>query len=367
MRRQLLSPPPHVLALTVLVGLVYPLVVTGIGRALFNDKANGSIVRSTARWSGRRCIGQSFTQRPSTSSPGRRRPARRLRRRTTDVGASNLGPTNARRSLEDGRRSRAVEGVPERERLGADASGPGRRGDRVGLRARPGHLGRQRRGSRRSGSPTRGGSRRAGPQLIDDHTTGRDLGILGEKAVNVLALNLALDQLSRRRLVGSARWRAARSVSTSVPRPASARPSRCSTRVNGARPRHRRRGRVRRDARPAEHRSADRATSRSCRARRSYRGSNFEEMDVDAVLARKPERRAGRRARAHQRARVAEREALAGRRRAARRRHRRDLHGQRPAPRVAERRRRADHRRQAAGDDARRDRARAPTRSSSST
>ena len=62
-----------------------------------------------------------------------------------------------------------------------------------------------------------------------------------------------------------------------------------------------------------------------------------------------------------------QREALAGRRGAARRRHRRHLDGQHPAPRVAERRRRADHRRQAARDDPRRGRARAPTRSSSST
>ena len=69
---------------------------------------------------------------------------------------------------------------------------------------------------------------------------------------------------------------------------------------------------------------------------------------------RKPERRAGRRARAHQRARLAQREALAGRRGAARRRHRRDLHRERAAPRVDERRRRADHRDQAAGDDPRR-------------
>ena len=88
-----------------------------------------------------------------------------------------------------------------------------------------------------------------------------------------------------------------------------------------------------------------------------YRGTTFEEMDVDAVLARQPRGRARRRARAHERARLAQREALAGRRGAARRRHRRDLDAQHPAPRVAERRRRADHRRQAARDDPRRGRA----------
>ena len=64
---------------------------------------------------------------------------------------------------------------------------------------------------------------------------------------------------------------------------------------------------------------------------------------------------------------VAEREALAGHRGAARRRHRRHLHGQHPAPRVAQRRGREDHRRAAARDRARRGRPRAPTRSSWST
>ena len=62
---------------------------------------------------------------------------------------------------------------------------------------------------------------------------------------------------------------------------------------------------------------------------------------------------ARRRVRPHQRPGLAQREAVAGRRRAARRRHRRHLDGEHPAPRVAERRRRADHRDQAAGDGAR--------------
>ena len=70
-----------------------------------------------------------------------------------------------------------------------------------------------------------------------------------------------------------------------------------------------------------------------------------------------PAGRAGRRARAHQHPGLAQREALAGRRGAARRRHRRDLDGQHPAPRVAQRRGREDHRRAAAGDGPRRRRA----------
>ncbi len=125
-----------------------------------------------------------------------------------------------------------------------------------------------------------------------------------------------------------------------------------------ARPRHRRRRRLRRDARSRAARSSRSAISRSIpRKVVNYRGSEFEEMDIDAVLARAPEGRARRRARAHERAGVAPREALAGRRGAARGRHRRHLDGQHPAPRVGERRRRTHHRRAAARDAARRGRA----------
>ena len=80
-----------------------------------------------------------------------------------------------------------------------------------------------------------------------------------------------------------------------------------------------------------------------------------------------PADRPGRRARAHQRARIAEREALAGRRGTARRRHRRDLHRQRPAPRVPQRRGGEGHRRAAAGDASRTPWCAPPTRSSWST
>ena len=87
------------------------------------------------------------------------------------------------------------------------------------------------------------------------------------------------------------------------------------------RARHRRGGRLRRDPRPAAHRGACSTAWRSCPGARSTTAARtFTEMDVDAVLARRPDVAAGRRARAHQRAGLAQRQALAGRRGAARRR-----------------------------------------------
>ena len=86
----------------------------------------------------------------------------------------------------------------------------------------------------------------------------------------------------------------------------------------------------------------------------TYRDSQFEEMDVDAVLARQAGAGAGRRAGPHQRPRVgAPREAVAGRHRARRCRDRRDHDGQRPAPREHRRRRRAHDRHQGARAGAR--------------
>ena len=134
------------------------------------------------------------------------------------------------------------------------------------------------------------------------------------------------------------------------------------------RARHRRGRRLRRDARTTAHRRPARTGSRSCPvASSTYRGATFTEMDVDAVLRRQPAGRAGRRARAHQCPGLAQREALAGRRGAARRRHRRHLDRQHPAPRVAQRRRREDHRGAAAGDGCRTRWSARPTRSSWST
>ena len=116
---------------TVLLGLVYPLVVTGLAQVLFPDKANGQLIERNGKVVGSRIIGQAF------SSPGyfRSRPsAAGTGYDAANSGGTNLGPTNKKLidAREGGRRGRA-EGESRR-------AGAGRSRDVVGVRARPAHL-----------------------------------------------------------------------------------------------------------------------------------------------------------------------------------------------------------------------------------
>src|ERR1700686_4359087 len=78
--------------LTVLTGLVYPIVVTGIGKALFPNQVSGSLVTRDGKAVGSSLIGQSFQEpkyfwgRISATSP--------MPNNATASGGSNLGPTN---------------------------------------------------------------------------------------------------------------------------------------------------------------------------------------------------------------------------------------------------------------------------------
>ena len=89
--RQLAPALVALAVLTVLTGVVYPLVVTGVGQVAFHDKANGSLIEVGGQAVGSRLIGQSFAApkyfhpRPSAAGSGYD---------GTSSSGSNLGPTN---------------------------------------------------------------------------------------------------------------------------------------------------------------------------------------------------------------------------------------------------------------------------------
>ena len=178
------------LALTVLVGIAYPLLVFGVGQAAFRGAADGSLVHSRGREVGSSLIGQSFGTapryfwgRPSAAGAGYDPVA---------SGASNLGPTSAKLDQEVRDRlavllkanpGTTVAQVPSEL---VTASGSGLDPD-ISPAAADFQVNRVAR--------ARGLDPAAVSRLVDQHVQGRTLGIFGEPRVNVLELNLALDRL----------------------------------------------------------------------------------------------------------------------------------------------------------------------------
>jgi K+-transporting ATPase ATPase C chain len=197
--RQLVRGLGMVLFLTVLTGLVYPLVVTGIAQVAFPAQANGSLITDkTGQVVGSALLGQVFTDtryfhgRPSAGGTF----AGSGFSWATDTvpgvsGGSNLGPTNAKLVLTNTVQAadtiRATEGIsgPVPVDL-ATASASGLDPHITPAAAR---LQVPRVAKARSLPEARV------RQLVDQYTEGRDLGFLGEPRVNVLQLNLALDAL----------------------------------------------------------------------------------------------------------------------------------------------------------------------------
>ena len=190
-RRQLLPAIVAFVVLTVLTGLAYPLVVTGIAQLAFPGRADGSLVERNGVVVGSSLIGQRFEGprwfRPRPSSAGDGYDA-------MSSSASNLGPTN--RTLLRDVRSRAAayrreNGLQAHAPVPPDAvtgSGSGLDPEISVANARI---------QAYRVARARGLSRADVLGLVSAHTHGRSLGFLGQPGVSVIELNLALDGIGR--------------------------------------------------------------------------------------------------------------------------------------------------------------------------
>jgi len=191
MKKNLITAVLMTIAMTILLGLIYPLVITGLAQLFFRDKANGQIIVRNGQAIGSRIIGQEFTDakyfhsRPSAAGNGYD---------AANSNGSQLGPTNQK--LID--RVKSDVATLQRENPGqpipvdmvtTSASGldpdisPANAEFQIPRVAK-----------------ARGIPEATVSALVQKYTAGRELGLLGEPRVNVLELNLALDDLAAKNL-----------------------------------------------------------------------------------------------------------------------------------------------------------------------
>jgi potassium-transporting ATPase KdpC subunit len=192
MLAQLRAAVVMLLALTVITGVAYPLLITGIAQAAFPHQANGSLVEKDGKTLGSSLIGQPFDQpkyfwgRLSATTDSNGKP---LAYNGASSYASNLGPTNPALADEAQARIDALHAAdPDNhapipvDLVTSSGSGldphisPAAAAYQVGRIAR-----------------MRGLDEARVRTLVAEHTQERQLGFLGEPRVNVLGLNLALD------------------------------------------------------------------------------------------------------------------------------------------------------------------------------
>jgi potassium-transporting ATPase KdpC subunit len=187
MKKHLITSVLMTIVTTILLGLIYPLAITGLAQVFFRDKANGQIISRNGQPIGSRIIAQPFTSakyfhpRPSAAGNGYD---------AANSGGTNLAPTNQK--LIDRIRANAKtlheenpsQAVPV-DLITTSASGLDPEISPAAAEFQIPRIARE-----------RGLSESAVRDLVQKHTRQRDLGLLGEPRVNVLELNLALDEIS---------------------------------------------------------------------------------------------------------------------------------------------------------------------------
>jgi K+-transporting ATPase ATPase C chain len=184
--RQIYPAIAMIIVMTVLTGIIYPLVVTGLAQVIFPDKAAGSLIERDGQIVGSRLIGQPFSgpgyfhSRPSAAGNGYD---------GASSGGTNLGPTS-RKLIEEqvGERAAALREMNSSSPVPVDlvtssASGLDPHITPAAAEFQIARVARER--GMREGEVRR---------LVREHTEGRQFGIFGEPRVNVLGLNLALNQ-----------------------------------------------------------------------------------------------------------------------------------------------------------------------------
>ncbi len=177
------------LALTVLLGVLYPLAITAAGQLAAPGNANGSRIELAGRVAGSQLVAQPFDGpawfQPRPSSAGADGYD------TLSSGASNLGPNSEElaATIEERRAAyAALNGIPlaqvPADALTASASGLDPEISPANARLQASRVAR-----------ARGLAPAQVARIVDEHVKGRTLGLLGEERVNVVDLNLALERL----------------------------------------------------------------------------------------------------------------------------------------------------------------------------